>query len=249
MPDAVFDHPRLAAVYDVLGSLDRPDLDEYTDIVRDEFPASTVLDIGCGTGAFALRLAKHGIDVVGVDPAAASIDVARAKSGAEAVTWVVGVAEDAPPSQVDAVTMTANVAQVFLDDSAWDATLQAAHIRLRPGGVLVFEARRPEDRTWERWTKAATHRLVTVPGAGEVETWTQTTRIDGELVTFDSPTVFRADGQRLESTSTLRFRTRRAIEAALVAAGFDLVDVRDLAYAPGRAWLYIARRPDDSPRP
>ncbi|MGJ5591446.1 class I SAM-dependent methyltransferase [Micrococcus lylae] len=249
MPDAVFDHPRLAAVYDVLGSLDRPDLDEYTDIVRDEFPASRVLDIGCGTGAFALRLAKHGIDVVGVDPAAASIDVARAKSGAEAVTWVVGVAEDAPPSQVDAVTMTANVAQVFLDDSAWDATLQAAHIRLRPGGVLVFEARRPEDRAWERWTKAATHRLVTVPGAGEVETWTQTTRIDGELVTFDSPTVFRADGQRLESTSTLRFRTRRAIEAALVAAGFDLVDVRDLAYAPGRAWLYIARRPDDSPRP
>ena len=67
MPDAVFDHPRLAAVYDVLGSLDRPDLDEYTDIVRDEFPASTVLDIGCGTGAFALRLAKHGIDVVVCD--------------------------------------------------------------------------------------------------------------------------------------------------------------------------------------
>ena len=25
--------------------------------------------------------------------------------------------------------------------------------------------------------------------------------------------------------------------------GFAIVDVRDLAYAPGRAWLYIARRP------
>lgn len=44
-----------------------------------------MLDIGCGTGAFALLPADRGIEVVGVDPAQASIDVARAKPGGHLV--------------------------------------------------------------------------------------------------------------------------------------------------------------------
>ncbi|MFI1528051.1 class I SAM-dependent methyltransferase [Streptomyces griseus] len=36
--------------------------------------ARQVLDIGCGTGVFALLLAGRGVDVVGVDPARASVD-------------------------------------------------------------------------------------------------------------------------------------------------------------------------------
>lgn len=43
---------------------------------------------GTGTGTFACRLARRGIDVVGLDPAAASFDVARGKAGAEKVRWV-----------------------------------------------------------------------------------------------------------------------------------------------------------------
>src|SRR5699024_7537611 len=118
-----------------------------------------------------------------------------------------------------------------------------AYAALRPGGTLVFESRRPEVRAWEGSTKAATHRTVPVQGVGEVEEWVQVTHVDGELVTFESPTIFHSDGERIESTSTLRFRTRGPREAALVAAGSDVTDVRDLAYGPGRSWLSIARRP------
>lgn len=75
----------------------------------------------------------------------------------------------------------------------------------------------------------------------------QVTDVAGELVTFESPTIFRADGARIESTSTLRFRNRADIEDSLRAAGFDPVEVRDLAYAPGRAWLYLAHRPAVAP--
>ena len=90
MPDATFDDARLAALYDPLDP-DRSDLDAYVALV-DELGARSVLDIGCGTGVFALLLAARGCDVVGVDPAGASVDVARAKPGADAVRWVVGEA-------------------------------------------------------------------------------------------------------------------------------------------------------------
>jgi 2-polyprenyl-3-methyl-5-hydroxy-6-metoxy-1,4-benzoquinol methylase len=75
--DALFEHPRLAAVYDALDP-DRSDLDAYALIVT-ELGAGLVLDLGCGTGTFALMLAERGVAVVGLDPAAASLDVARGK--------------------------------------------------------------------------------------------------------------------------------------------------------------------------
>ena len=101
MPDAIFEDRRLAAVYDPLDP-DRSDLDAYV-AIADELGVRSVLDVGCGTGTFALLLADRGIDVVGVDPASASLDVARAKPGADRVRWLHGDATSLPPLQVDLV--------------------------------------------------------------------------------------------------------------------------------------------------
>jgi len=242
VPDAIFDEPRLAAIYDALDP-DRSDLDAYLAMVE-EFGARSVLDLGCGTGVFALLLAARGVDVIGVDPAGASLDVARAKPGAERVAWIHGDASAIPESVcVDMVTMTANVAQVFVTDEGWQATLRAVYEALRPGGRLVFESRDPARRAWEEWTEERTRSTTDVPGTGRVTDWVQVTDVDGEVVSFESPNVFEADGAVIVSRSTLRFRSRAAIEASLVQSGFVVDDVRDAPDRPGRELVFVARRP------
>jgi SAM-dependent methyltransferase len=227
----------LAALYDPLDP-DRSDLDVYAAVVE-ELGARSVLDIGCGTGTFACLLASRGIDVVAVDPAVDSLDLARGKPGADRVTWVEGDATALPPLQVDLVTMTANVAQVFLTDEEWDATLRAARAALRPGGTLVFETRVPARRAWERWTREHTLRRTDVPGAGVVVSWVETTEVRDGLVSFTG--TYEVGGTVLTSDSTLRFRERAEIEASLARTGFAVAEVRDAPDRPGLEWVFLAR--------
>ena len=237
MPDALFAEPRLAALYDVFDG-DRDDLTAYLRIAE-ELRARSVLDVGCGTGWLALLLAREGRRVTGVDPAAASLDVARAKPGAGAVTWLLGDATSLPPLDVDLVVMTGNVAQVFLTDADWSATLRGIHSALGPGGHLVFETRRPGRRAWQEWAGDGVRRDV--PGVGEVELRTEVTRVALPLVSFRHHYTF-PDGDVLHSDSTLRFRDRAEVEASLVTHGYDTLDVREAPDRPGHEHVFVARR-------
>ncbi|MFH9002184.1 class I SAM-dependent methyltransferase [Streptomyces afghaniensis] len=241
MADECFRHPRLAAVYDPLDP-DRADLEPYLRMAQ-EFGARRVLDLGCGTGVFALLLAERGVDVVGVDPAGASLDVARGKPGGERVRWIHGDATTLPPLTADLATMTGNAAQAVVDPEDWQRTLRGARAALRPGGRFVFETRVPARRAWEEWNRRATHTVTDVPGVGAVESWVDLLDVSGPLVTFRWTYVFAADGQVLTSDSTLRFRDREEVEAELVAQGFAVEDVRDAPDRPGREFVFVARRP------
>ncbi len=237
--DAIFEHPRLARIYDVLDD-DRTDLDAYLAMAR-EFGTEQVLDIGCGTGTFAVLLADHGFRVTAVDPAQASLDVARGKPGADRVDWVHGVAADLPPLQADLATMTGNVAQAIADPLDWDTTLSAVRGALRPGGRLVFETRDPARRAWEGWTRESTYRVLDIPEVGRVQEWNEVAEVDLPLVTFIGTCVFESDGAVLTSTSTLAFRERDVVEADLRAHGYAIDDVRDAPDRPGREFVFVAR--------
>lgn len=239
MPDAIFDDPRLAPLYDLF-NVDRSDLDAYVSIA-DEFDARRILDVGCGTGVLALMLAERGREVTGVDPAAASLEVARSKPGADKVRFLLGDATTLPPMQVDLATMTGNVAQVFLTDDDWTATLAGIHQALRPGGRLVFESRDPARRVWEDWIRDWTPQHLELAELGVVESWAEVTRVDGPLVTFAGATSL-PDGTVVPSSSTLRFREREELEASLTATGFSVDDVRDAPDRPGLEFVFIATR-------
>ncbi|SHN14122.1 class I SAM-dependent methyltransferase [Cryptosporangium aurantiacum] len=239
MPDPIFDHPRLVAVYDALEG-DRPDLDVYEGLV-DELGAERILDIGCGTGILAVRLAAAGKIVTGVDPAPGSIDHARNRPGGQHVNWIRGEVRDVVVGDFDLATMTGNVAQAIVDRNKWDKTLAGTRRLLRPGGHLVFETRVPEQRAWELWTRELTERTVDVDGIGPVRTWTEVVDLAEPLVTFRASWVF-PDGAVLSSHSTLRFRSRREIEASLRTHGYELLEVRDAPDRPGLEWVFLARR-------
>lgn len=239
MPDPIFEEPRLAEIYDFLEP-DRRDLDAYVALALD-LRALSVLDIGCGTGTLACRLAELGMEVTAVDPAAASVRVARRKPHADRVRWVVGDAASLASLQVDLVTMTGNVAQVFVTDREWESNLQAVRAALRPGGHLVFEVRDPAREDWKNWTRRHSLTRHELPGVGAVETWVDLIAANPPLISFRWTFAFEADGAELTSDSTLRFRERAEIGEALGAAGFVVEDVRDAPDRPGREFVFIAK--------
>jgi SAM-dependent methyltransferase len=237
VPLSAADAKRIAELSDPFDP-DRSDLDPYRAMV-DEFGATSVLDVGCGTGTFACLLAERGTSVVAVDPDGASVDIDRAKPGAHAVRWLVGDAPSLPPLQVDATFMTANVAQVFVTDDEWMATLAAIHRSLRPGGHLVFETRDPAREAWKTWTRDTTHESAHVPGIGNVETWCDILDDALPLVSFRWTNLFESDGAVIESDTTLRFRDRDEVERQLADAGFRVDDVRDAPDRPGREFVFV----------
>jgi SAM-dependent methyltransferase len=129
-------------------------------------------------------LADRGRTVVGVDPAEASLEVARSKHHNGRITWVHGDATTLPTLGADLAVMTGYVAQVFLTDENWARTLQGIHAALRPSGHLVFETRRPERRAWEEWPADGAQVTLDVPGIGSVERRLEVTDVSLPLVSF-----------------------------------------------------------------
>lgn len=239
MPDAIFAHPRLAAVYDAFDG-QRDDLGSYLALAQ-ELSARTVLDIGCGTGSLAVLLAAAGRIVVAADPAEASLTIAKAKDGAAKVRWIHGDATALPPLNADLAVMTGNVAQVFLTDDEWEHTLRDIAAALRPGGHLAFETRRPDYRAWQEWAADTTPVILDVPGAGMVEQRREVTQVSLPFVSFRCTYRFD-DSAVVTSDSTLRFRDREEVESSLAACGYHVAEVRDAPDRPGREFVFIAER-------
>jgi SAM-dependent methyltransferase len=105
-------------------------------MLRQVPPAATrALDVGCGTGGFARRLARAGlhVDAVDVDPSAIAFARAAGSPGPGAITYRCAdlLDLDLPAAQYDVVTCIAALHHLPFD------TVTRLAAALRPGGVLL----------------------------------------------------------------------------------------------------------------
>ena len=108
-------------------------------------PDERVVDVGCGTGNAALLAARAGAHVVGVDPAARLLDVARAAAAADGLdaTFVSGDAAAIPVDDASADAVLSVFAVIFAPD-AGAAAAELARV-LAPSGRIVLSAWDPDD--------------------------------------------------------------------------------------------------------
>lgn len=135
-----------AAAYDALYA--DKDYDAECDLLEGLFRGSgvavrTVLDLGCGTGAHAVRLAQRGFEVVGVDLSDDMLRAARRRAGhagSNTATFVQGdIRSIRLGRQFDAVICMFAVLGYQTTDVDVAQALDTVRSHLAPGGPFVFD--------------------------------------------------------------------------------------------------------------
>lgn len=117
-------------------------------VVSDLPSGGVAVDVGCGTGTFAIALAAQRADaaVKGVDGDPQILTLARRKEGAGAVEWCQGLAQTLPfgDASADAVTISLVLHHLLPEDKR--AALTEIKRILKPGGRLhVADWGKPHD--------------------------------------------------------------------------------------------------------
>lgn len=216
--DRLYADPDLVQFYDIENGWAQ-DLDYCTTLADG---CASVLDLGCGTGLFAATLAQHAAcAVVGVDPAAAMLDIAAKRSGGERVRWLRGDARTIRlDRRFDLVVLTGHAFQVFLTDQDRAAVLQTIADHLEPGGRFVFDCRNPKGRPWMNWTPTTSLRHFEHPSLGRVRAWNDAAHdpVTG-IVTYGTHYKLMADDRLHSSRSKIAFVSQEQLSAQIGAAG------------------------------
>jgi SAM-dependent methyltransferase len=219
--DHLYHDPRLADFYDLENAWG-PEDDCCRALARD---ASSVLDLGCGTGRLASALASDGRMVVGVDPAAAMLDIARSKNSGGRASWVRGDARNVRlDRKFDLILLTGHAFQVFLTWEDQMAVLKTIAMHLAPEGRFIFDMRNPLAKEWLEWGAQDSIRFLAHPKWGEVKAWnTAVYDQDAGHVTYDTNYLATSTGQLLSANSMIQF-TPQPVLAAMIADCGLMVD-------------------------
>jgi ubiquinone/menaquinone biosynthesis C-methylase UbiE len=147
--DSHFDS--IATVYDA--SLPTHIVEHYlrkrTAFVTAACPPGPALDVGCGTGALAERLAARGYEMVGIDPSEGMLDVLRERCPAVRAIKASGTSLPFEDDSFDLVLTVATLHHIA-DPGAVRQTL-AEMVRVsRPSGRVLIWDHNPRNPYWGR---------------------------------------------------------------------------------------------------
>jgi ubiquinone/menaquinone biosynthesis C-methylase UbiE len=222
MPDHLFEDNKLAEIYDLFAPPDkRSDFAFYLPLVME---ATSVIDIGCGTGALLhrARFDGHTGRLVGIDPATGMINQARKRSDIE---WIHGeISESTLLKGFESAVMTGHAFQVLLEDEELDRTLAAVKSSLAENGRFVFETRNPSARAWKNWEREYSGKVIDNYGAEVTSVCEVEEPVDSEFVQFSHTFDSASWSQTQVSWRTLRFLDAESVNSFLNNAGFEIED-------------------------
>ncbi|MFO0677925.1 MAG: class I SAM-dependent methyltransferase [Polyangiaceae bacterium] len=190
----------------------------------------TILDLGCGTGGHAIRLAASGHDVVAVDRSEAMLALARAKVSSMpspppgALAFVQGDLRSVRLGRdFDVVLMMFAVLGYQTTDVAVIDALATATAHARPGAIFVFDVW--FDEAVEA-TGVSDRRRTIVTGEGEVtrrvEASCDTARRVATVDVFLEPVGTSPTAPTPPERHEVRYFGREEMRAFLDAAGWTL---------------------------
>ena len=141
-------YQRLAAYYDDL--MDYIDYDIWVDdieaMVAPYKPPKNCLDISCGTGSMAIRMAKRGWKMTAVDLSPHMVDIARSKATAEAQDIEFGVGDMtsfASKTKYDVIINLHDGLNYLLEHDHIKSFMDHTYDLLNPGGILLLDVVTP----------------------------------------------------------------------------------------------------------
>jgi SAM-dependent methyltransferase len=184
--------------------------------------AGPALELGIGTGRVALELARHGVEVHGIDASQAMVDELRRKPGGDAIPVTVGdFADVGVEGEYRCVYVPFNTFFALLtqDDQVRCFRNVAAH--LTPDGVFVLECFVPDLTGFRGGQKVVASAVSTDPENVGVDL--DVTRLDPVNQRIDAVIMFLRDGSEIVARPVrLRFAYPGELDLMARLAGMRL---------------------------
>ena len=140
---------RIAGAYD--GFFRPVDVSERTDLLEEMAGGGRALELGIGTGTFALPLAARGIQVQGIDISEAMVDRLRAKEGGESLPVTIGDFADVEVKGVfSLIFVISNTLFMLTEQEDQIRCFQNVASHLDESGVFLVHAFVPDVSMFDR---------------------------------------------------------------------------------------------------
>jgi SAM-dependent methyltransferase len=239
-----YDHPNL---YDLENRDFTPQGPFYLALAQQA--GGPVLELGCGTGRITIPLARHGVEMTGLDIVSGMLEQARSKAADLPIRWVEADARTFHiPTTFRLIYATTGAFQHMLERADQEGLLARVRAHLAPDGLFAFDVGSPqvigEMPEEQPWFTYADERVGEVRVSGTChydlvrQVYTETAyrrwrEVDGRDITHHSP---------LE----LRFFYPQELEALLHYNGFTVVEQygdydRGSLTAESKTMIYVCR--------
>lgn len=178
-----------------------------------------VLDLGCGTGFHAVRLARElDAEVTATDSSKAMLEAAREKPGADAVDWAAADASQTPAKEFDLILLLGNTLSLIADV---ESVFESASLVAAPDAIFIVQQldydvlrERGEQRTEKKTGNLSIVKTLTPLKEGK---WGARLHLE----------VYNADGELIgETDDKQREHKSKQLVKIAKSAGWTLIEER-----------------------